>query len=147
MYLYAREVELTNPRDTERDVSQAIKALSTNYAWYYLGEEGRRIRKVLIGVDAKDEMAALAAWERHLGGRLVFPFGAEVVERDRGPLRLGDRVIVEAISGAEDLYGILVKLRRGRRKYDALLCDLEVLDRNSPNYQIVKDYVVWFANR
>ena len=147
MYFDAHEVELTKPRDTKGDVSQAVEGLATNYAWYHLGEPGRRVRKVLIGVDAENEMAALSAWERHLSAHLTFPFEAQVVERDRGPLRLGDRVTVERISGVEDLYGIIVSLRRGRRRYDALLCDLEVIDKDSPNYQVVKDYVIWFANR
>ena len=47
----------------------------------------------------------------------------------------------------DDLYGVIVRLAYGRRKYDFPLCDLEVTDKRSPNDQIVKDYAVWFANR
>jgi hypothetical protein len=47
----------------------------------------------------------------------------------------------------DDLYGVIVDLRHGRRKYAFPLCDLEVTDKHSPNYQIVRDYAVWFANR
>jgi hypothetical protein len=36
---------------------------------------------------------------------------------------------------------------RGRRKHTFHLCDLAVVDDRSPNYQLVKDYRVWFANR
>jgi len=148
MYLEAQEIELTSPRDTEEDVARAIKGLSKEYAWSYLGEEGKRIAKVLGGVDEDDEMAALDAWEEHLSKSLVFPFEAEVAEfQDRGPLQAGDRVKVTGIGLVDDLYGVIVDLRRGRRKYAFPLCDLEVTDKHSPNYQIVRDYAVWFANR
>ena len=40
-----------------------------------------------------------------------------------------------------------MSLRRERRKYVFPLCDLEVVDKSSSNYQPVKDYAVWFANR
>ena len=47
----------------------------------------------------------------------------------------------------DDLYGVIVRLAYGRRKYDFPLCELEVTDKHSPNYQIVDEYAVWFANR
>lgn len=148
MVLEARDVELTNPRDTEEDVARTIKRLSKKHTWSFLGEEGRRIGKILAGVDRHDEMAALAAWEDHLTKSLVFPFEAEISEyQERGPLQAGDRVAVKGISGVDDLYGIIVRLRYGRRRYDFPLCDLEVTDERSPNYQLVMDYAVWFANR
>lgn len=148
MGLEAREVELTNPRDTEEDVARVINELSDKFAWSYLGEEGRRIGEVLAGVDRDDEMAALHAWEDHLTKHVVFPFEAEVSEyQDRGPLQAGDHVTVRGISGVDDLYGIIVRLRYGRRQYDFPLCDLEATDERSPNYQLVMDYAVWFANR
>ena len=148
MYLEAQEVELTSPRDTEEDVAGAINGLSKEYAWSYLGEQGKRIGKVLAEVDEDDEMATLDVWEEHLSESLVFPFEAEIAEyQDRGPLQAGDRVKVTGIGLVDELYGVIVDLRRGRRKYAFPLCDLEVKDENSPNYQIVRDYAVWFANR
>jgi len=79
---------------------------------------------------------------------LKFPFHPEVHEpQDRGPLRQGDKVIVLGIVEAVDLYGVIVDVNRGRRKYQVPLCDLQVIEKKSPNYQPVKDYRVWFANR
>jgi hypothetical protein len=148
IYLEAQEVELTSPRDTKEDVTQAISELARKHAWSYLGEEGKRIGKVLAGVDKDGEMAALDAWEEHLSKSLVFPFEAEIAEyQGRGPLQAGDRVKVTGIALVDDLYGVIVDLRRGRRKYAFPLCDLEITDKRSPNYQIVNDYAVWFANR
>ena len=79
---------------------------------------------------------------------LQFPFEAEVFEwQEEGPLQEGDKVKVVSIYEDDDIYGILVSLRHGRKKYEFPLCDLEVLDKSSANYQPVKDYAIWFANR
>jgi len=99
-------------------------------------------------VDPDDEMALLYAWEDYLNERLDFPFEAEAAEfQERGPLQAGDRVKVTGINLVDDLYGVIVDLRVGRRKYAFPLCDLEVTDARSPNDQLVQDYAVWFANR
>ena len=59
----------------------------------------------------------------------------------------GDRVQVHGISRSDDLYGVIVEIRRGQRRYDFPLCELEAVDKKSPNYQPLRDYCVWFANR
>jgi len=148
IYLETQEVELTTPRDTEEDVGQVVAELATKYAWSYLGEQGRRIQQVLTSVDPDDEMAGLEAWEEYLAENLTFPFEAEIDEwQERGPLQAGARVKVTGISLMDDLYGIIIDVRHERIKYAFPLCDLEVVDEDSPNHQIVKDYRVWFANR
>jgi len=148
MYLETQEVELTTPRGTEEDAAQIIEELQKKHAWSWAGEEGQRIQQVLAGVDADDEMATLEAWEDHLEANLTFPFAAEIDEwQERGPLQAGDRVKVTGISLVDDLYGIIVDVRHERRKYAFPLCDLAVVDEDSPNHQIVADYRVWFANR
>ena len=82
---------------------------------------------------------------------LQFPFEAESFEwQEEGPFQEGDQVTVVSIYEDEegyDIYGMLVSLRHGYKKYEFPLCDLEVLDKSSPNYQPVKDYAIWFANR
>jgi hypothetical protein len=148
MGIEIREVELVDPRDTEEDVAQAVDALSQAHAWSWLGEEGERIGQILAGVDPDDEIALLDRWEKHLRRHLRFPFDAEVAEyQERGPLRAGDRVSVQRIFDADDHYGIIGIIKRGRRRYHFPLCDLEVVDENSPNHEPVMDYAVWFANR
>ena len=148
MFLDIREVEAALPRDSGADVAGVADALSDKFAWSYLGEQGRRIRQVLMGVDAEDDMDMLGAWEEYLEENLSFPFEAEVDEyQERGPLQAGDHVKVTEIGLVDDLYGVIVDLRRGRRKYAFPLCDLRVIDEHSPNYQIVDDYRTWFANR
>jgi hypothetical protein len=148
MRLAVQAVESTRSRDTEADIARTIDELSQKYAWSFLGEEGKRVGEVLAGVEPRDEMAAMAAWEEYLNEHMVFPFEAEIDEyQERGPLEMGDRVRVKGISGADDLYGIIVRLTKRRRRYDCLLYQLKVIDEDSPNYQLVHDYRVWFANR
>ena len=149
MALGANDLEPAKPRDTERDVTKIKEQLSNQHGWAALGEEGKRIQKILAGVDADDEMDALGRWQEHLENNLRFPFEADIAELlERGPLRVGDTVIVTGNTDAiDEKYGILVDLKMGRRKYAFPLCDLEATDKKSANYQLVKDYIIWFANR
>jgi hypothetical protein len=115
MNLSAEDIEPTPARDTERDVKNALKEILKHAAWLSLDEEGERIQQVLDGIDPDDEMALVEAWEEHLEEKLSFPFEAEVSEpQTRGPLRTGDRVSVKSITLVDDLYGIIVGVRRGK---------------------------------
>jgi hypothetical protein len=148
MGLEPHEIELSSPRDTEADVVQVIDELSRKHAWSWLGEEGMRIGQILDGIDPDDETALLHRWEKHLKRHLRFPFEAEVAEyQERGPLKSGNRVTVRKIFDVDDFYGVIILLTHRRRQYHFPLCDLEVVDENSPNYEPVSDYAVWFANR
>ena len=148
MNLEATEVELATPRDTEEDVAQMISEIEAKHPWDYLGEEGQRISNILADVDPEDEWEAFEAWEAHLERVLRFPFEAEVVEvQERGPLRTGDGAMVKGITETVDLYGVIVEVRTRRGTYEFPLCDLEATDRKSSNYEQLRAYVVWFANR
>ncbi len=148
MGLFVDEVELTQPRDTAQDVKAAYDEIASRHYWDHLGEEGEGIQKVLAGVDPHDDWACMKAWGKYLKSALSFPFDAEVSElQEGGPLQAGDKVKVLGIGLVDDLYGVIVDVRLGRRKYALPLCDLEVVDKKSPNYQPVQDYCVWFANR
>ncbi len=148
MRLGISDVTPTKARDTKSDVNKAKRELGDQYGWAHLGEGGKRIQKVLAGVDADDIMEALAAWREYLEAALVFPFEAVVAEsQERGPMRVGDKVKVTGINEVEDdLYGLIADLRVGHRKYAFPLCELEVTDKASANYQPMRDYAVWFAN-
>lgn len=96
-------------------------------------------------------------WMLWLKGNLTFPFIVERKEDDddayfmevakHKPFRLGHRMKVITLGSEDDLYGISVKVREGRRIGHVPLCDVEVIPRNDKNYWLVKEYVVWFANR
>ena len=150
MYVLADDVTLTKPRDTVKDVKKVIDELNKNYGWVYLGEEGVRIQKVLSGIERFDYELALQTWKKHLEKKLKFPIKAEVVELiDRGSLRVGDRVIICGIDEfIDEMRGLFAKVTYEQSKeFEFPLADLEALDKKSKNYQMIKDYVIWYANR
>jgi hypothetical protein len=48
----------------------------------------------------------------------------------------------------EDMDGLMVKVTRisDRKQFVLPLADLKATDKNSPNYQLIDDYAVWFVN-
>ena len=62
-------------------------------------------------------------------------------------MQQGDKIRVHSIWGYDDLYGVIVKFRYGRKVYHFPLCDIEVLDEKPTNFEIILDYRYWFANR
>lgn len=149
MYLGFDEVDLVEVRDTEADVDKVLDRLEAQHRYDYLGSAGQRLQKILAGIDPDDHRAVFKAWDKHLRQVLRFPFEAKVSELlIRGPLRVGDRVRVQEIADVDDdSYGIIVKLKQGRKTYHFPLCDLQAIDEKSSNYQIIQDYAVWFANQ
>jgi hypothetical protein len=143
-----QELESAEARDTPADVRQAVDELTKRHAWDWLGEEGKLVREVLQGIDPDDEFASMGAWYDYMEEHLTFPFEAEIDEfQERSPLQSGDRVRVYGLTDADEFYGVIVRLRKGREKYHFPLCDLEALDEDSENYAIIRSYRVWFANR
>lgn len=97
------------------------------------------------------------SWENWLKENLIFPFVVKRMEdeddayftdiADYEPFRLGHEMKIVGIDMEDDLCGVIVKAREGRRVGHVPLCDVEVLDKKSPNYWHVREYAVWFANR
>jgi hypothetical protein len=151
MVLEVDEVEAATPQGNakalEKERDRVAQQIMARHRWDYLADENPGIREVLGNLDNTSMVACLEAWEAHLEKALHFPFEAKVMElTERGPIRVGDRLVVDGFAFSEDLYGILVHVRRSRERYVFPLCDLEATDANSPNYQPLRDYVVWFAN-
>ena len=139
MGLAVDDVEPAAARDSQVDVERITAELADRHEWDHLGEQGKRIAAVL---------ALEEGWESYLQEHLTFPFEAEVDEfQPRGPIQAGDRVRVTGVSMEDEMYGVIADVRLGRRKYAFPLCNLEVVDQQSSNYQIIRDYRVWFANR
>jgi len=148
MILYETDVEKTNPRDKKSDVKKTQEKLEDEYHWADMGDEGKRIVKILQGIAPDDEMKCLHRWSEYLDKNLKFPFAAKVEGSDGyGPVKEGDTVSVKSLPHLEDLYGIIAEIRLGRFKYAVPLCDLKVIDKTKPDYQLINDYRVWFANR
>jgi hypothetical protein len=147
-FVRPHDLEPAEPRDTQADVEQAVEELARQHAWDWLGKEGKLVREVLAGIHPKDYDELMKAWYEYMKTHLTLPFEGRVAEpQDRGPLRAGDCVRVDRMMSIASFYGVIVRLRRGRKQYDFPLCDLEPLDETSENYRILRGYRVWFANR
>ncbi|TCO73844.1 calcium-binding protein [Marinisporobacter balticus] len=116
--------------------------------WEIHSEQDRRIYEVLKDIEEDNYMVGLEKWEEILKEKLIFPFEAIVEDSDDGcPMQVGDRLKVHGIGMIDDLHGIIVDVRKGRRKYAFELCLIEVLGDNEEMKQLVDDYSVWFWNR
>lgn len=146
-YIGFDDVEPAKPRDTKKDVEKVAADLTDLVGWAYLGEEGRDINTILAGASSLFDQ--LSAWDSYLEKTLKFPFSAKVSEWQRpgSALQSGNKVRVLGIEDWDDRYGILVKLKKGRRTYIFPLCDLKAAPENSPNHDPVQLYAVWYANR
>jgi len=148
MYLAVAELDHAPARDSEDDAMNTVAELQRLYRWSFLGEAGQRVNAVLASVTEDSAWQQFLAWERYLRTVLKFPFEAEVVEfQEHGILQTGDILKVMKIEMVNDSYGIIVHCQRRRRDTAAVLADLEVTNRQSVNYQPVRDYAIWFANR
>ena len=66
----------------------------------------------------------------------------------RQPFRLGHTMTAAGIAIEEDpRYGLLLQVTEGRRKGYVPLADVEVTPRDDANFWLLREYVVWFANR
>ena len=149
MRLWPEDFEPVEARDKKRDVKIAFEEIGGKYAWFCMGEEGKRIQSVIGDIDEDDEIELFEAWEEYLDKILYFPFEAEISEyqESRGPLQSGEKVLVKKFALVDDFYGILARVIYEGETFLFPLCDLEVIDENSINYVPQKDYCVWFANR
>jgi len=96
-------------------------------------------------------------WTAFLSQNLKFPFEAEVENVDDddfglfsrakpGIYRNKDRVTVLNIDFEDDVYGIIVKIKKGNKKQFFPLDDLRAVDIETKNYKLVDDYKTWFEN-
>lgn len=105
----------------------------------------KRVKNFIRNSGYEDDAAIQEYWCDYLKEKLQFPFEAKIID-DSGSLEIGEILEVLAIEGVFDLYGIVVKAIKGRRQYSFPLCLLEVVEKNSDNYQLVDDYDFWFCN-
>lgn len=110
--------------------------------------------------DAFDKI--FAEWEKRSWGpwlrsNLEFPFPVERMEDDDDayftdiaksePFRLGHVMEAVDIEMENDRYGVVLKVKEGKRVGYVPLCDVEITSRDNKNFWPVREYVVWFANR
>ena len=148
MVLFESDVEKAESRDEVADVRKMQDELSVKYYWCSLGEEGLRIGAVLEAADRNDDMQCFDVWHKHIDSALSFPIQAIVSEsEDNGLLKEGAKVAITSLSTIAERYGIIANVKWNDTNYEFPLCDLEVIDNKSTDFQLINDYGIWFANR
>ena len=112
-----------------------------------------RIRAVfgLGGADAIPDVDehALRVFYKHLTAQSLFPFDAmhTAAPSPLGIIRSCIKVleIIDPGKYPDEEYGLFCKARRGRRKIELPLANVEA-DKTDPRIQIVDDYAYWFEN-
>lgn len=87
------------------------------------------------------------AWFDYLEENLSFPFEAEINLYSYSEVfKDGDIVKVIGIDNIIDLYGLLLNVKKGKRKYSVPLAELILLDTESRNFEILEAYQEWADN-
>lgn len=123
-----------------------IRSIEMKRAEKLYEEQELRVEEFVRKFGSEDDMEIEEAWQNYLEDHLQFPFEAEIIDEPE-PLEIGDVIKVTAIDGYDDLHGIIVKARLGRKQYSFPICLLEPVEKVSKNYQLVDDYNFWFCNR
>jgi len=144
-YLNEDDVEPATARDTPADVEAILNNINDKYYWKAMSD-GSPEDELLAEVMA--EWGDDEEWESYLEEHLTFPFDVEVVEAERlHDPNLGKKFKVYSFADDDEHYGIIVNGRKMRKRMNYPLCDLEVVNKDSANYTLVKAYCIWFANR
>lgn len=102
------------------------------------------LKSVLKRAQSRKRSDIEFAWIEYLEENLSFPFEAEVhLYSYSAVLKDGDIVKVTGIKDIIDLYGMLMNVKKGRRKYVVPLAELNPVDTNSPNTLILEAYQEW----
>jgi len=148
MTLYSSDLEEAISRDKIGDVKKTQDKLSDKFHWVSLGEEGLRISKILDNVNPHNEMKCLRKWVEYLDNKLTFPINAIITEsEDNWLIKEDDKVIIKSLPEIVDMYGIIASISIGGEKYEFPLCNLEVIDKTKPDFQLIEDYNIWFSNK
>lgn len=93
-------------------------------------------------------------WGKYLAENLCLPFEAIVTEISDeeffgvsaiGPIRYEDKLTVVSVDFEDDLHGVLVSVKKGKKNYTYPLIDLEPTDKNSSNTKLLNNYGSWFS--
>lgn len=147
IYLGNDDIEIVPPRDTQNEVKETLNRLFNEFAWAHLGEQGDRINAILSNLTPDVDLKAFERWLNYLSSNLTLPCEAEVIEiQEQGPLQCDDKVIIRSLD-THEYYGVMADVETNRKRFWFPLSDLEAVNKASANYELIYDYVIWYANR
>ncbi len=107
-----------------------------------------KIKKtVLEGIQSKKKNVQLIKWMNFLDNELEFPFNTIIEETENFELKRRDIVVVKEVGYFDEIYGLLVEIKKGRRKFIFPLCDLEIIEKQSKNYVILEAFSEWWTEK
>ena len=135
--------------------SQIIEAYSISYqdipnfpVSTVKGHKGKLVFGTFSGKKVVAMQGRFHFYEGYSMKELTFPIQAIVSEsEDNWLIKRGDKVLIKALPHIVDMYGVIASIRFNGEKYEFPLCDLEVIDKALPDFQLIDDYKIWFANR
>lgn len=101
---------------------------------------------VLKGIPPKKKESQLSSWLSYLEKELKFSFEATIQDSECFELQWKDIVKVNKIEDFVDMYGLLLEIKKGRRKYYFPLCDLEIIEKKSKNRFIIDAFLEWWTD-
>ena len=78
---------------------------------------------------------------------MTFPFKATIQDSENLELKWNDVVNVKQIEVFAEMYGVLLEIRKGRRKFIFPLCDLEVVEKQLKNRFIIDAFIEWWTEK
>ena len=92
----------------------------------------------------------LSRYYKYLSASLSFPFAAHYPEPKSSLEEVEYRcTVVELLDPTKDIYdefdGIFCKTRKAKYEINLPLTELEI-PKDSPNFQLIEDYLYWFGN-
>ena len=86
----------------------------------------------------------LERWLDYLEKKMKFPFEASIEDTSSFEFRSGDIVKVKRINEFIEMYGLILEVRKGKKKYFFSLCELEIVKKQSENRFIVEAFLEWW---
>ena len=148
MTLEISELKRVNRRGNPNKNKDLKSKLDIKLYWIGLYEEEKSIKYIEIfqGIEVTNYNLLYQKWEEYLSENLEFPIETTVVESERGRIRNGAMIKLLNIDDFDDMYGVFGIGKYGREAITFPICNLEAINKKSNNYELLRDYAIWFAN-
>jgi len=149
MTLEISELEKANKRSNSSQKKDVQSKLDAKLYWIKLFEEEDKCikyGKLFQGIKLNNYNQLYQKWTKYLSENLKFPIETKVVESGKGKIRNGAKIKLLDIEDYDDMYGIFGIGKYEREAVTYPICNLEAIDKKSKNYELLRDYVIWFAN-
>jgi len=151
MVLESDELELCEPRDTAAEAAKMQEKMLNWADFLSLFDTNATIyAEIFANVNLTDEMEVFTIWHKHIEEALNAPIEAELIDESFGDIREGTKLTIKKLDDfIDDKYGILAKCQTPKKKALLPLCCCEPLekDEDTEAEMLIRDYIVWFANK